>query len=1297
MEPSKQETTQQPTQADLPPSMASGEIGSVAQLPAGEVTAAGRQTPGGVNPSAAAYVALPDEPAPAAAQVHAVMKSAGEKWLVPVATILGALVTISTIIGQLPGVSSLGFVYNSIAPFLYVGRGVLVPLLALLGAGALVWGIRGRKQRRNSVWRFSAGLMVLLLMVTIMVIRPSERVVGVLPYAATADSKVDVPTGQALADYLRGTLNKPGGLIKAIGVPRIPGESLSDAGKRVGAEIVVEGSYTLGKGGVEVRSTLYDVASGEMLGNPQTRDVLAENLQSSQQEVAQALAGQIDIASAVTNKAYAAADLNCSTAYECYVVGRRYYLWFNEEGYKRAISYYGVALGFDPNYARAYAGLAEANLLLSGLSRYRGKIQDANKLSDMAADEASRAVDKGPGLVESHRARAWVYSTQGLRRNARSEYDLIARLSPPSPEMVLTATGVLTSVHPSGDAESLWLLGSDTFDANTKIALFSEALRLKPDLAQVRYDLGAVQYSQGRLDDAEASFRKALSINPNMIYAHVGLGQLDLTRALMQQGQTGSADVITGTSSSPTGSANYLVEARRQVDIALEQLPDYGTAIYVKGAILAAQGALQPAIKTTRQALEGSRDVGVWYAYQFYDDPVMYSTSIQSLKQAIQALPEYVYNYNALGNFYMAEGHIYEAQHVYSQAVTLDPSFGSAWNNLSVTQSYFGQYDAAVISARHAVTETKDWSAPYYQLGKSVLALAESKRPDLITARANPPGASGASSQAGLPTPVANPQPAPGCPQITTLDQADVAADLSSAEATLRKALEINPRDTLAHAGLGQALFDEGLLARLTGREQDAKPRFEEARTELEGAAKGVNEFDDQTHYLLGLVYLNEQRHDQVAGELEKAFLIDPSNDSIIKTYADFMSATDKEGASSLYTRRVSLYAGILADHPRSPFYHRQMAGLLQSAGQSDGALAEYNTALQLDPTSPDLRNALGNYYFSYSEYGKALQAYMEASRLAPSEPVYRLNIGGAAKGLAQQEENQENKQGAAQHYSLALSNYSSAEELDPAGDYHTFVGDVYLAQKKYDEAAKEYKQVTRDRSTAMYELAGVYKTQGDYTRATDTYKEAICAASTTVAMVLSYGALADLHVDQGNYTQAVDVLTTALRIAPNNASLHNKLGFIYWANLHNPDGAITEFKLAVKFAPELAFYHYGLASAFFTQQRYEEAAPEFKAALDVAPTTDTYRWSYAYYLGRSYTTLKRTGDAQKALEMAVKLDPTQADAHAWLAVVYHNASDPRACDEMKKAHTIALASADPQVQANDKDYLAAVGQWGCP
>jgi len=55
-------------------------------------------------------------------------------------------------------------------------------------------------------------------------------------------------------------------------------------------------------------------------------------------------------------------------------------------------------------------------------------------------------------------------------------------------------------------------------------AAFAEALALRPDAAEVHYNLGNVRKHQGRLDDAVASYRQAVAINPNLAEAQSNLG-----------------------------------------------------------------------------------------------------------------------------------------------------------------------------------------------------------------------------------------------------------------------------------------------------------------------------------------------------------------------------------------------------------------------------------------------------------------------------------------------------------------------------------------------------------------------------------------------------------------------------------------------------------------------------------------------------------------------------------------------------------------------------------------------------
>ena len=74
--------------------------------------------------------------------------------------------------------------------------------------------------------------------------------------------------------------------------------------------------------------------------------------------------------------------------------------------------------------------------------------------------------------------------------------------------------------------------------------------------------------------------------------------------------------------------------------------------------------------------------------------------------------------------------------------------------------------------------------------------------------------------------------------------------------------------------------------------------------------------------------------------------------------------------------------------------------------------------------------------------------------------------------------------------------------------------------------------------------------------------------------------------------------------------------------------------------APEQTSIREALGRAFFHSQRYEQAAAEFQAVIDRAPTND-----YALFcLGRSLQLLGRHDEARKPLVLAACLQPGRRD-----------------------------------------------------
>jgi Flp pilus assembly protein TadD len=89
----------------------------------------------------------------------------------------------------------------------------------------------------------------------------------------------------------------------------------------------------------------------------------------------------------------------------------------------------------------------------------------------------------------------------------------------------------------------------------------------------------------------------------------------------------------------------------------------------------------------------------------------------------------------------------------------------------------------------------------------------------------------------------------------------------------------------------------------------------------------------------------------------------------------------------------------------------------------------------------------------------------------------------------------------------------------------------------------------------------------------------------------------------------------------------------------HNHQATIP-LSRARDLAPDKTSIREALGRALFRCQRYEQAAEEFQAVIDRAPTND-----YALFcLGRSLQMLGRHAEARKPLALAANLQPARTD-----------------------------------------------------
>ena len=100
---------------------------------------------------------------------------------------------------------------------------------------------------------------------------------------------------------------------------------------------------------------------------------------------------------------------------------------YDVKNYPLAIEYYNKALKYDPNYALAWAGLAEVNALWGYQIQY-AKGNSAPYLK-IAIEQGKKAVEYGANLYQTHRALSMAYLNNSDFTNAQKSIDEAYKLN----------------------------------------------------------------------------------------------------------------------------------------------------------------------------------------------------------------------------------------------------------------------------------------------------------------------------------------------------------------------------------------------------------------------------------------------------------------------------------------------------------------------------------------------------------------------------------------------------------------------------------------------------------------------------------------------------------------------------------------------------------------------------------------------------------------------------------------------------------------------------------------------------
>ena len=187
-------------------------------------------------------------------------------------------------------------------------------------------------------------------------------------------------------------------------------------------------------------------------------------------------------------------------AFQLYLQGRYHWNKGTIDGYKRAIDYFQQAIGKDPKYALAYAGLADSYLLLG--SYWVETLPEAK-----TAAEQALAIDNS--LAEAHVALG------GIKLLLDWDWPAAARAF----QQGLTLNPSSALAH---NQYAAYLATTGRLDE--ALSQVRRAQELDPLSPIVNADLGRYLYYAGQQDEAIAQFRKTLEFDANSVSARRGLG-----------------------------------------------------------------------------------------------------------------------------------------------------------------------------------------------------------------------------------------------------------------------------------------------------------------------------------------------------------------------------------------------------------------------------------------------------------------------------------------------------------------------------------------------------------------------------------------------------------------------------------------------------------------------------------------------------------------------------------------------------------------------------------------------------
>jgi serine/threonine-protein kinase len=429
--------------------------------------------------------------------------------------------------------------------------------------------LEGKQRQRMNPWRWIALIAAAMLVVIVAAmglyritsregtVTRSISSIAVLPFANEgADPSTDYLSDGISEGLINNLAQLPNvKVIARTSVFRYKGREIDaqQVGRELKVEAVLTGSIRKLNDNLSISAALADARDNSHIWGAQYNRGLSDVF-ALQEEISREISERLRVRlNGDESKRLAKRHTDNVEAYQLFLRGRHFLNRRTPDDVKRSIDYLKQAVVKDPDYALAYAALADAYALLGDYGALPAK-----EAFHEAESAASHALELDNELAEAYTALAHVRLLSWDWPSADAEYQRAIELKPSyatahqwySNHLIAMgrSTEAAAEIRRALDLDPLSLIINEVAgrhlylmgEYDQAIAQQLKTLELEPNFAPAHAALGLVYVQKARYPDAITAFKKAIDLsgtNPDyvaeMAYAYAASGQRGKAKKLL--------------------------------------------------------------------------------------------------------------------------------------------------------------------------------------------------------------------------------------------------------------------------------------------------------------------------------------------------------------------------------------------------------------------------------------------------------------------------------------------------------------------------------------------------------------------------------------------------------------------------------------------------------------------------------------------------------------------------------------------------------------------------------------------